>query len=240
MNAICIISNLTIWKQPYNLSAIFLIFKVHSVKARIFSRKINYPSADRNKGPILQILDKHFDHQIYGSVLEISSGTGQHLAHFAPHFPRLQFQPTEYDKSLFGSIKAYCADVPTKNVKDPIYLDIQQDWRTWNLHDKYDYAININMIHVAPFSCTTGLFKNVSGVLKPRGLLITYGPYANNGVLEPQSNRDFDRNIRQRDPNFGVRDIQDLIKLAEAYNMNLTHIHEMPSNNKCLVWEKVM
>nr|CAH7717867.1 unnamed protein product [Callosobruchus chinensis] len=202
-----------------------------------FSQKINYPSADRNKTPILEILKKYFKN-IEGNVLEISSGTGQHLAHFAPNFPKLTFQPSEFDTTLFPSIKAYAQDVPTKNVKEPVYIDAADDWRNWNVGNNFDYVINVNMIHVSPYPCTVGLFKNVSQIIKPGGIMITYGAYANNGILEPQSNIDFDKEIRRRNKEFGIRDIQDLIKLAKDYGIELTNIHDMPANNKCLVWQK--
>lgn len=171
-------------------------------------------------------------------MLEIASGTGQHLAYFASHFPKLSFQPSEYETTLFDSIRAYAADTPAKNVKDPLFINVLDDWKKWNVPYDFDYVININMIHVTPFTCTIGLFRNVSCILKSGGLLIMYGPYANNGVLEPQSNRDFDRHIRGIDPNCRVRDIQDLVKIAESYAMRLIKIHEMPANNKCLIWEK--
>ncbi|KAJ8967326.1 hypothetical protein NQ317_001259 [Molorchus minor] len=209
-----------------------------SSKSFGFSKKINYPSADRNKKPILDVLQKHFKKDIEGRVLEISSGTGQHASYFALHFPRLIFQPSEYDMSLFESIKAYANDTPTRNLKDPIRINIVEDWKTWNIGNDFDYVININMIHVAPFACSVGLFKNVSAIIKPEGLLITYGAYANNGILEPQSNRDFDNSIRARDPECGVRDIQDLKILAESYGINLIYAYDLPSNNKCLVWQK--
>ncbi|XP_028139355.1 methyltransferase-like 26 isoform X1 [Diabrotica virgifera virgifera] len=201
-------------------------------------KKVNFPSADRNKEPILEVLKQYFDNTIEGKVIEISSGTGQHAAHFAPHFPKLTFQPTENEPSLLESISAYAADTPTKNVKEPLLVNVVDDWTKWNVSNDFDYAINVNMIHVTPFSCTIGLFKNISSVLKPGGLLVTYGAYANNGVLEPESNRQFDKSIRQRDPNCGVRDIQDIVKVSESYGIKLKEIIEMPANNKCLIWQK--
>lgn len=184
------------------------------------------------------MLENFFDKSIEGKVLEISSGTGQHSAYFAPHFPKLTFYTSEYEESLMDSIRAYAADTPTKNVKEPVLINVIDDWTKWNVPNDFDYAININMIHVTPFPCSIGLFKNVSSILKIGGLLITYGAYANNGVLEPESNRDFDRSIRKRDPNCGVRDIQDLIKVSETYGISLKHIQEMPANNKCIIWQK--
>ncbi|VEN39690.1 unnamed protein product [Callosobruchus maculatus] len=190
-------------------------------------------------------IEQHLENEKYfknieGNVLEISSGTGQHLAHFAPNFPKLTFQPSEFDTSLFPSIKAYAQDVPTKNVKEPVYIDAADDWKNWNVGNDFDYVINVNMIHVSPYSCTLGLFRNVSEILKPGGIMITYGAYANNGVIEPQSNIDFDKEIRRRNKEYGIRDIQDLIKLGKNYGIELTNIHDMPANNKCLVWKKAI
>lgn len=75
-------------------------------------------------------------------------------------------------------------------------------------------------------------------MLKPGGLIFTYGPYAHNGVIEPQSNVNFDRNLRSQNPKYGLRDIKDLSQTALNYGMSLRHIHDLPANNKCLVWEK--
>ncbi|CAH1988560.1 unnamed protein product [Acanthoscelides obtectus] len=208
-----------------------------SINALNMSQKISYPAAERNKTPILEVLKKHLKN-VEGDVLEISSGTGQHAAFFARHFPKLTFQPSEYDTSLFPSIKAYAEEVPTKNVKDPIYVNAADDWKSLGVSNRFDYVINVNMIHVSPLPCTTGLFKNVGEILKPGGLMITYGAYANNGIIEPQSNIDFDKEIRKRNPEFGIRDIQDLIKLGKNYGIELSSTYEMPANNKCLVWTK--
>lgn len=198
--------------------------------------KVKYPSAERNKPYILEILQKHFDSNKTGNVLEIASGTGQHVSYFAQHFPLLTFQPTEYEKSLFKSIEAYANDTPTKNVKTPIYVDVTTDSSTWNLNTKYDYMININMMHISPYQCSVGLFKNASKLLQSNGLMITYGPYAFDGTLTPQSNVDFDRNLRTENPEWGVRDVKDLEKLANENNMKLLNLYDLPSNNKCLVW----
>ncbi|KAJ8934600.1 hypothetical protein NQ318_002944 [Aromia moschata] len=202
------------------------------------SKKIFYPSADRNKGPILEILKLHFDANVDGKVLEIASGTGQHAAHFASHFPRLTFQPSEYDATLLDSIRAYARSTPTKNVRDPLVIDVLDDWGAWGVGGDFDYALNVNMIHVTPLSCSAALFENVARALKPGGLLVTYGAYADGGVLEPQSNRDFDRSIRARDPRCGVRDVQELRRMAEPHGIGLLHVYELPANNKCLIWRK--
>jgi len=202
------------------------------------SQKIQYPASERNKRPILEVLKKHFSSEEPGNVLEISSGTGQHASYFAEHFPKLTFQPSEYEKSLFNSIKAYARDTPTKNVKDPIEIDVSIPCELWNLeHKSYDYVININMIHISPNSCTEGLFKNTPRILKPGGLLVTYGPYAHNGVITPQSNIDFDKGLRMQNREWGLRDIKDLETLAKSNGIQLLHIYNLPANNKCLIWK---
>lgn len=195
-----------------------------------------YPAADRNKGFILDILKMYLDTSKMGKVLEISSGTGQHISHIAEHFPNLQFQPSEYDTSLFNSLTSYANKIASKNVKPPIKIDVTTDYRTWNCGNNYDCLLNFNMIHITPFSCSIGLFKNGSSVVKKGGFIITYGPYANNGVLEPESNVNFNRGLKAQNPEWGVRDIQDLKKIATEYHIELMKVHDMPANNKCLVW----
>lgn len=154
------------------------------------------------------------------------------------NFPNLTFQPSEYDTNLFNSIRAYSSDVLTKNIKDPIKIDVTEDSKNWKIEcHLYDYIININMIHITPFNCTVGLFRNASKVLKQGGLMLTYGPYAHNGIITPQSNVDFDKHLREQDPQWGLRDISDLEKIGESYGIRLVKIYDMPSNNKCLVWE---
>lgn len=207
-------------------------------KAHIFSKKINYPAPERNKNHILQVLKNHFDTEKPGNVIEIASGTGQHVSYFATHFPNLTFQPSEYDASLFGSIEAYIRDTPTKNIKNAVIIDITTDSSSWNLNNLYDYMININMIHISPFECTIGLFKNGCNVLKNGGILVTYGPYAVNGVITPESNVNFDKHLKAQNPKWGLRDIVDLKQLAGSFGIKLLQIYDLPANNKCLVWKK--
>lgn len=185
------------------------------------------------------MLQKHFDADKPGNVLELASGTGQHVSYFARHFPKLVFQPSECDESLLDSIVAYGEETPTKNVLPPLKIDVSQDSKTWGLDSKkFDYVININMIHVSPFSCTIGLFRYGTSFLKPGGLLVTYGAYKHNGVITPESNVLFDRDIRRRNPEFGLRDINDVEKIANEYSVDLVKIYDLPANNKCLVWAK--
>lgn len=181
-------------------------------------------------------MKKHLKTDEEGKVLELASGTGQHCSYFGSHFPNLQFQPSDVEQSLFDSIIAYAEDTPTKNVRYPIRLDVSGN--NWQLDDFFDYIICVNLIHVSPIECSVGLFRNGSQVIKPGGLIITYGAYAYKGVIEPQSNIEFDKSIRSQQPKWGLRDIIDLENIAKKYGIILKHKYDMPSNNKCLVWQK--
>lgn len=210
--------------------------------------RLKNPSADRNCQPILERLFLIMDRNTEAlRLLEVASGTGQHVAHFAKHFPNVKFYPSESDPTMLSSIAAHCNDGLT-NVCRPMVVDIrtpygQWDWitvneRPHNVAGKFDYVLNINMIHITPWACSEGLFKNASGLLKTNGLIITYGPYAVNGTLIPESNVAFDQQLRTSNPNWGVRDIRDLSKLADTYGIVLKEIYNMPANNKLCVWRK--
>lgn len=171
--------------------------------------------------------------------LEIASGSGQHISHFAPHFSGVKFQPTEVDESLFGSISYYAQNCATKNIQPPLLLDICKKLQCYGFEENsIDYMYNANMIHISPYECTIGLFENAGQYLKPDALMITYGPYSKDGVLTPQSNIDFDASLRSRNPLRGIRDINDLVKLAEENDLTLMDTVEMPANNKILIWKK--
>ncbi|XP_076268936.1 methyltransferase-like 26 isoform X2 [Rhynchophorus ferrugineus] len=223
--------------MTFNVIALWMILVKNFVSGGM-RNKINYPSAERNKFFILEVLRKHVDGGKAAKMLEIASGTGQHAAYFGAKFPRLTVQPSEIEEGMLESIGAYASEVSTKNVKPPLKIDVNTDPSRWGTEADYDFVLNVNMFHVTPLACSVAFFKNCSKILKPGGLLFTYGPYANCGVLEPESNVDFDRRIRQRDPNCGVRDIQDLSRIAAEHGVSLKAIYDLPANNKCLVWQK--
>lgn len=181
-----------------------------------------------------------------------------HVEHFAPHFPNFTFQPSDYERHLLDSIRAYAKDCPTRNICSPMQIDIRKPYTEWgqnrdlkgpylkgNSHldfaqykGLFDVMLNINMIHITEFDCTEGLFFNAGQLLKPSGLLITYGPYAENGVLQPESNVRFDAGLRCENPGWGVRDIALLKEVAAKNGIRFVEKYEMPANNKTLVWQK--
>jgi len=204
------------------------------------AKKLIYPAAERNKDPILSVLKRYIQRGTNQIFLEISSGSGQHVAHFAPHFPHVTFYPSEYEPRLLDSIAAYANGY--SNIKSPMRIDITMDFRLWSNNifkpNSLEYIYNANMMHISPYQCTIGLFNNAGQLLKPNGLLITYGAYAFNGQITPQSNVNFNESLKSQDPSWGLRDVTDLKKLAEENDIKLIEIVDMPANNKMIIWKK--
>ncbi|XP_077462401.1 methyltransferase-like 26 [Stigmatopora argus] len=201
---------------------------------------LNAAAAERNKDPILVVLRDCVNSDRRLQALEISSGTGQHVTHFAGSLQNITWQPSEYDERSLSSIEAYRAHYQLNNVKPAIHLDASRSHDHWGgiQAETLDLVLNINMIHISPMACTEGLFKGAGVVLKPQGLLLTYGPYAVNGSITPQSNVDFDLSLRQRNPEWGLRDVSLLKSVAEMHGLFLEKIVDMPANNKCLLFRK--
>ncbi|XP_062303833.1 methyltransferase-like 26 [Osmerus eperlanus] len=201
---------------------------------------LNAAAAERNKEPILAVLRECVDTNRPLNALEISSGTGQHVTHFAQSLRNILWQPSEFDRQSIASIEAYRAHYNLDNVKPAIHLDASQPSEHWAgiQPESLDLVLNINMIHISPMACTEGLFKGTGAILKPQGVLLTYGPYAVNGRITPQSNIDFDCSLRQRCPDWGLRDVSLLSSLAQKSGLFLEKVVDMPANNKCLLFRK--
>lgn len=142
---------------------------------------------------------------------------------------------------MFDSIKAHIADCPANNVESPVFVDVSRPASEWDAKfnkNSFDYMMNINMMHISPIKCSEGLFLNAGYLLKPNGLLITYGPYAENGILTPESNVRFNQSLMERNKEWGIRDICDLKRIGEKYGIIFKQWFSMPANNFCAIWEK--
>jgi SAM-dependent methyltransferase len=182
------------------------------------------PATERNKEPILAMLERHLPGT--GVVLEIASGTGQHVAHFATSLPALTWQPSDADEAARASIQAWSDNLA--NVRAPIALDVRN--QPWPVSD-IEAVLCINMIHIAPWEATEALLRGAKDVLRSGGLLLLYGPYRRFGRHTADSNEAFDASLRARNPAWGVRDLEAVVELAGKIGFSLTAIVDMPANN---------
>jgi len=189
------------------------------------------PAAARNRAPILDVLRRHFPSR--GLVLEVASGSGEHVVHFAGAFPDLLFQPSEQDPDGRASIDAWRAELALPNVRPAIALDATA--KTWPV-DAADALLCINMIHIAPWAAAEGLVRGAARVLAPDGVLYLYGPFKREGRHTAPSNAAFDRGLRLQNPAWGVRDLEAVATLAQAHGFAPPAIEQMPANNLSLVF----
>ena len=199
-------------------------------------------AAERNRQPILQVLQTLLPAS--GTALEIASGSGQHVAHFAAALPGWSWQPSDAQPDHFDAIQAQCAAAGVSNVRPPVLLDVRE--AHWPSHgavfqapfDRVDLVYCANMLHIAPWACCAGLMQGAARHLAPQGRLVTYGPYLEDGVPTAPSNLDFDASLRQRNPAWGIRPLHDVAAEAAHAGLRLTARHALPSNNLLLVFER--
>jgi hypothetical protein len=189
------------------------------------------PAAERNREPILSVLRDRFPSR--GIVLEIASGTGQHVAHFARALPALDWQPSELDPQAHGSIDAWT--VGLHNVRPAVTLDVTSP--SWGL-PVYDAIFNANMIHIAPWEACVGILRGAREHLRAGGILALYGPFKVGGQHTAPSNASFDASLRQRDPQWGIRDLEAVASLADDHQLGLRERVEMPANNQMLIFDR--
>jgi SAM-dependent methyltransferase len=190
-------------------------------------------TAERNKGPILDVLSRVLPKR--GVVLEIASGTGQHVVHFAKALPGLTWQPSDPDPELFASIALRVREEKLANINPPIELDVTR--LPWPLQAA-DAVVCINMIHVAPWSATLALLEGTKALLAAGHVLFLYGPYRRSGQHTSKSNEQFDSDLRAHDPAWGVRDLEGVSKAAASSGFVLAEIVEMPANNLSVVFKR--
>ncbi len=191
------------------------------------------PSVLRNRDAILTLLRRLLPRT--GTVLEIASGTGEHAAHFAPALPHLQWQCTDYDEQALENIAARNAASGLPNLPAPLMLDaVAAKWPV----EQADAIVAINLIHVSAWRVAQGLMAGAGRVLPPGGLLYLYGAYTVNHAHTAPSNEAFDQEIRLRNPEWGVRDVEDVADLAATNGLGLVERVAMPANNLSLIFRR--
>jgi Protein of unknown function (DUF938) len=192
------------------------------------------PATERNREPILEILCQVLPPT--GTVLEISSGTGEHATFFAPKLAPLFWLPSDPNPDARASILAWQQHQPCDRVYPPIDLDVSQP--NWSIDMPIAAIVNINMIHIAPRSAYLGLIAGASRLLPRGGIFYLYGPFKRGGVHTAPSNAAFDESLRSSNPEWGIRDLEETIDLAQDAHLRLQEVYQMPANNLSVVFAK--
>ena len=191
------------------------------------------PAATRNRGPILNVLGLILPSS--GPVLEVASGTGEHVVHFAQAFPMVTWQPSDPSNEARRSIDAWIAAVGLKNVRPPLDLDAACD--SWPI-DHAAAVVCINMIHISPWASTEGLMRGAGRILDAGAPLYLYGPFRQPARALASSNAAFDEDLRGRDPRWGLRDLVEVAACAGTHGFVLDRVVEMPANNLSVIFRR--
>jgi hypothetical protein len=195
------------------------------------------PATERNREPILAILRQVLPPT--GTILEISSGTGEHCVFMAPQLAPRHWLPSDPNPDARASIAAWQQSAPCDNLYSPIDLDASSDEWLVSSQEPITAIVNINMIHIAPRSAYLGLFAGASRILPVGGILYLYGPFKQAGVHIAPSNAAFDESLRSQNPEWGVRDLEEITAVARSHNLGLQQVYPMPANNLSVVFKVV-
>ncbi len=193
--------------------------------------KRHAPAADRNKLPILEVLEAELPKS--GTVLEIASGSGQHAAFFAGHLPGVVWQPSDRDPAALASIDEYVTDTALPNLKRPLAVDVLA--LPWPV-DAVSAVVCINMIHISPWAATLALLEGARALLGQGAPLVLYGPYVIDGDFGADSNVAFDQRLRGENPEWGVRELRQVEREANAVGLHLSRVVPRPANNHVVVF----
>jgi hypothetical protein len=191
--------------------------------------RLHSPAADRNKAPILEHLLGCLPAS--GTALEIASGSGQHVAHFAAAMPGWRWQPSEAQATALPSIAAWTATEP--NVLPAVLLDVMA--ADWPLQQPVDAIYCANLLHIAPWAVCGALMAGAARHLVAGGSLLLYGPYVIDGEPTAPSNLAFDADLKARNPAWGLRRLADVLATAAERGLTLQQRWAMPANNQ-LLW----
>ena len=197
-------------------------------------RRRSAPHVARNAEPIAEVLREILPER--GLVLEVASGTGEHVLHFARAFPFLSWQPSDPDPAALASIEAWRDEAGLANLLSPLRLDVRSpEWPVASA----DTLLCINMVHISPWAATVGLMRGAGRLLAAGAPLYLYGAYRQAGVATAPSNEAFDLSLRTRDPEWGVRNLEDVAAEAETNGLGLDRVVPMPANHLSVVFRKI-
>ena len=205
-----------------------------AVDARRFA-----PAAARNRDAVLGVLRRVLPDG--GLILEVGSGTGEHAVHFAPHFEKSSWQPSDPDSEARASIAAWTESSGARNVLPPIDLDVRDSVWPMERDDpvpRLAAIVSLNMVHISPWAVCLGLLGGASRLLTADGVLFLYGPFKIDGAHTAPSNAAFDRSLRAQNPEWGVRDLDEVAAAAVARGLTLVERFEMPANNMSVVFRR--
>jgi SAM-dependent methyltransferase len=189
-------------------------------------------ACERNKGPILEVLRRHFADRSH--VLEIGSGTGQHAVYFAAHLPHLTWHPTER-LGFLPDLGARIQAEGGSNLRQPTVLEVRQPIWPQRI---VDAIFTANTLHIMSWPEVTAMFQGIGATLAPSGVLCIYGPFRYDGSDTSPSNLEFDRMLQDRDPQSGIREIHSVTALAAGFGLKLAADHDLPAYNRLLVFIK--
>jgi hypothetical protein len=196
-------------------------------------KRLYSAAAARNREAILSVLREVLPES--GLVLEVASGSGEHVVHLAAALTRLTFAPSDPGSKARESVTAWIEASGVENVQPPLALDAALS--PWPI-ERAEAVICINMVHISPWAATLGLFENAAAILPAGAPLYLYGPYRRGGAHTAQSNADFDAGLRAQDPSWGVRDLEDVADLGRRAGFEGPEIVEMPANNLSLIFRR--
>lgn len=194
--------------------------------------KRHAPATQRNRDAICDILRDTLPGQ--GRMLEIASGTGEHIVHFAQQFPALSWQPSDVDPAALESITAWLTDIRPGNVSPPVSLDVLGKWPDLAA----DAILCINMLHISPPAAAQGLFSGAARMLAKGAPLYIYGPFIQAGVQTAASNLAFDQSLKSRDAEWGLRHLDEVEATAKIAGFALAKTIAMPANNLSLIFRR--
>lgn len=198
--------------------------------------RLDAPAFHRNCEPIWQAISSRLPRD--GAVLEIGSGTGQHVTTYAARTPRLIWHPSDILDSHLVSIEAWRRHSGLSNVRQAQRIDLSdEDW-AWTPGGQLAAMLSVNVLHISPWAVSENLIAGAARFLEPEGKLFVYGPFMRDGGHTAPSNAAFDASLRAQNPAWGVRDTRDLATLASAHKLDLADIMAMPANNFVLVFAR--